>query len=146
MDFGDILAAWEQNPQHARTVNKDADTKDSEAFRLAAAQSLKTMRPEATIDLHGMTREEAWTALDSFVSTCCSRDLRKILIVHGKGNHPGSDAALYKMVRDYIECDKRLGASGHPDARLGGSGATWVAIKTPNVRENLTDADTSFII
>jgi DNA-nicking Smr family endonuclease len=33
------------------------------------------------------------------------------------------------MVREFIECDKRLGASGHPDARLGGSGATWVAIK-----------------
>jgi dsDNA-specific endonuclease/ATPase MutS2 len=135
MDFGDILATWEQNPQHVRTVNKDADIteagvpKDSKALRLSAAQSLKTMHPEASIDLHGLTREEAWTALDNFVSTCCSQDLRKILIVHGKGNHPGSDAVLYKMVREFIECDKRLGVSGHPDARLGGSGATWVAIK-----------------
>jgi DNA-nicking Smr family endonuclease len=135
MDFGDILATWEQNPHHVRTVNKDAEEaaaavpKDSKELRMAIAQSLKTMRPEASIDLHGLTREEAWSALDNFVSTCCSRGLQKILIVHGKGNHPGSDAALYKMVRGFIECDKRLGASGHPDARFGGSGATWVGIK-----------------
>jgi DNA-nicking Smr family endonuclease len=131
MDFGDILAAWEQNPQHTRPVNKDAATETAD--RLSVTQ-LKAMLPEATIDLHGLTREEAWTALDNFVSACCSRGLRKILIVHGKGNHPGSEAVLYKMVRGFVECDKRLGASGHPDARLGGSGATWAAIKNSTGR------------
>jgi DNA-nicking Smr family endonuclease len=130
MDFGDILSTWEKNPQHMRTVNKDAETSET-TEHMVTVQSLKTMRPEASIDLHGMTRDEAWTALENFVNLCCSQDLRKILIVHGKGNHPGSDAALYKMVRGFIECDKRLGASGHPDARRGGSGATWVAIKKP---------------
>jgi DNA-nicking Smr family endonuclease len=133
MNFGDILSAWEQDPQHARTVNKDAEVATA-IERLSDVQNIKTMRPEATIDLHGMTRDEAWTALDNFVSTCCSRNLRKILIVHGKGNHADSDAVLLKMVNGFIECDKRLGASGHPDARLGGSGATWVAIK-PHIAE-----------
>jgi DNA-nicking Smr family endonuclease len=131
MDFGDILSKWEHNPRHARTVDKDRILAEAEtAARLSETESLKSMRPEATIDLHGLTREEAWKALDGFITSCCQRDLRKVLIIHGKGNHPGSDAVLYKMVRSFIETNERLGASGHPGARLGGSGATWVIIKT----------------
>jgi DNA-nicking Smr family endonuclease len=128
MNFGDILSAWEQNPRHVRMVDKDAEEAEI-AERVSLAQNIRAMHPEARIDLHGKTREEAWTALDNFVTRCSAQGLRKILIVHGKGNHPGSDGVLYKMVGGFIECDKRLGASGHPDARHGGNGATWVAIK-----------------
>ena len=58
------------------------------------------------------------------------RRLKKILIVHGKGIHSsGSDPVLGEMVRKFIESDKRLGTSGHPDASGGGKGATWVILK-----------------
>ncbi len=94
---------------------------------------LKKLPPEATIDLHGLTRDEAWNKLDGFVRECSRRGLKKILIVHGKGNHcnacQGEPSVLSAMVRSFIESDKRLGASGHPDKRLGGTGATWVMIK-----------------
>lgn len=86
----------------------------------------------ARIDLHGLTRNEAWARLDNFVSDCCRRGLKKILIVHGKGSHSKekSDVSILSaMVRNFIELDSRLGASGHPDKKLGGSGATWVIIK-----------------
>ena len=33
------------------------------------------------------------------------------------------------MVKMFIEQDKRLGTSGHPDRNNGGNGATWVLIK-----------------
>jgi DNA-nicking Smr family endonuclease len=129
MNFGDILSKWEQTPGHARIVNKDAEA-DNAAGRRLFAENIREMRPEASIDLHGKTREEAWSDLDGFVSRACAQGLRKILIVHGKGNHPGSDGALAKMVGGFIECDYRLGASGHPDARHGGNGATWVMLKS----------------
>jgi len=54
------------------------------------------------------------------------------LIVHGKGHHSKERvdvSVLSSMVRTFIELDRRLGASGHPDKRLGGDGATWVIIK-----------------
>lgn len=112
-------------------VDKDAELEEyNQKKKMENREFLKNMRPEDKIDLHGMTREEAWQRLNSFVSTCKMRGLKKILIIHGKGNHSnGSDPVLGEMVRNFIETDKRLGASGHPDRNHGGNGATWVIIK-----------------
>ena len=91
---------------------------------------MRTLKPEDVVDLHGLTREQAWQKLDSFVSACKIRGLRKILIIHGKGNHShGTDPVLGEMVRSFIEADRRLGSSGHPDRNHGGTGATWVIIR-----------------
>jgi DNA-nicking Smr family endonuclease len=113
------------------TVDKDAAADEFyEQRKMESRAYIKEMRPEAHIDLHGLTRDEAWTRLDSFVGECSRRGVRKILIIHGKGNHSaGSDPVLGEMVRTFIEGDRRLGASGHPNRNQGGNGATWVLIK-----------------
>ncbi|MDR3312306.1 MAG: Smr/MutS family protein [Spirochaetaceae bacterium] len=129
MNFGDILSQWERNPQNRRFQDKDRLQDDEAALR--EAPSIKQMRPQAHLDLHQKTQDDAREALEQFVSACVRRRLRKVLIIHGKGNHPGSEAVLAKLVQEYIRTDPRLGASGHPDARGGGSGATWVAVKPP---------------
>ncbi|MBR4599435.1 MAG: Smr/MutS family protein [Treponema sp.] len=101
-----------------------------ERSKMESREYLRTMRPEARIDLHGLTREEAWARLNSFVNDCIRRGLKKILIIHGKGNHShGSDPVLGPMVKTFIEQNKNLGSSGHPDRAMGGSGATWVIIR-----------------
>ncbi len=113
------------------TVDKDKiqDEADENA-KLHNINYLKTLRPEDRIDLHKLTREEAWAALDVFVANCARKGLKKILIIHGKGEHShGSDPVLGPMVKTYIEQDKRLGLSGHPDRNHGGNGATWVILK-----------------
>lgn len=98
--------------------------------RMESREYLRTMKPEARIDLHGLTRDEAWPRLSGFVDSCISRGLKKILIVHGKGNHShGSDPVLGPMVKTFIEQNPNLGSSGHPDHNQGGTGATWVIIK-----------------
>jgi DNA-nicking Smr family endonuclease len=53
------------------------------------------------------------------------------MIIHGKGIHTsGTDPVLGKLVRSFIERDKRCGASGHPKNKAeGGTGATWVILK-----------------
>ncbi|MBR1403432.1 MAG: Smr/MutS family protein [Treponema sp.] len=102
----------------------------AERAKMESREYLRTMRPEARIDLHGLTRDEAWTRLTSFVNDCIRRGLKKILIIHGKGNHShGSDPVLGAMVKTFIEQNKNLGSSGHPDRTMGGTGATWVIIK-----------------
>ena len=102
----------------------------AERTKMESREYLRTMRPEARIDLHGLTRDEAWTRLTSFVNDCIRRGLKKILIIHGKGNHShGSDPVLGAMVKTFIEQNKNLGTSGHPDRTMGGTGATWVIIK-----------------
>ena len=112
-------------------IDKDAVAEEYEyRTKIENREFLRNMRPEETIDLHGLTRDEAWSRLDGFVSSCKNRGLRKILIIHGKGNHShGTDPILGEMVRTFIENDKRLGSSGHPNRNHGGSGATWVIIR-----------------
>lgn len=101
-----------------------------ERTRMENREYLRTMKPEARIDLHGLTRDEAWQKLTSFVNDAVRHGLKKILIIHGKGNHShGSDPVLGPMVKTFIEQNKNLGSSGHPDRSMGGSGATWVIIK-----------------
>jgi len=118
----------------------DKDAANERAMKKELSQDreyLKKLPPDAKIDLHGLTRDEAWSKLDSFINDCCRRGVKKILIVHGKGNHSenpggvetGNVSVLSAMVRTFVECDNRLGASGHPDKKLGGSGATWAIIK-----------------
>lgn len=113
------------------TVDKDAIADEyAEHAKLENREYLRTMQPEARIDLHGLTREEAWSRLESFTNDCIRRGLKKIIIIHGKGNHShGSDPVLGPMVRTFIEQNKSLGSSGHPDGKHGGTGATWVIIK-----------------
>ncbi len=113
------------------TVDKDriADEKNENA-KLHNIDYLKKIKPQATIDLHQLTKDEAWNRLNAFVSECKQKNLKKILIIHGKGIHSnGSDPVLGPMVKMFIEQDKRLGTSGHPDRNNGGNGATWVLIK-----------------
>lgn len=127
---------FSKNPMEAwlnryGTVDKDKINSDAdEKRRMQSREYLHKLRCEATIDLHGLTREEAWSRLNLFVGDCKRRGLKKIMIVHGKGNHSQSgESILSPMVRTFIEQDKRLGESGHPNAKDGGSGSTWVIIR-----------------
>lgn len=119
-------------------VDKDALAQEAEEReRNQSREYLKKLPIGARIDLHGLTRDEAWERLDSFVADCSRRGIQKVLIVHGKGHHSKerSDVSILSaVVRTFIELDRRLGASGHPDKRLGGSGATWVIIKKKQMK------------
>src|SRR5579884_3807055 len=42
-------------------------------------------RPEARLDLHGMTRDEALLAVERFVHQCRGGGLRAVMIIHGRG-------------------------------------------------------------
>jgi DNA-nicking Smr family endonuclease len=111
-------------------VDKDAEEEKLQQKMSQLDRSyLRNMAPEASIDLHGLTKEEATTRLDAFVAECIRRKITKILIIHGKGNHSSTEPVLTKLVHDYIERNYHLGESGHPDKTEGGRGATWVIIK-----------------
>ena len=92
---------------------------------------LLNMKPEARLDLHGLTQAQAQEKLDYFITDCLRRGIRKVIIIHGKGIHTtGTDPVLGPFVRKFIERDKRCGMSGHPKTKQeGGTGATWVILK-----------------
>lgn len=114
------------------TVDKDKIAEEAEERNRENDRSyLVNMRPEARIDLHGLHQDEAEERLNNFITDCVKRGIRKVMIIHGKGNHTtGTDPVLGPLVRRFIEQDKRCGMSGHPKTKAeGGTGATWVILK-----------------
>ena len=113
------------------TVDKDKTLeKISQQKKVSSPDYIKNLQIDASLDLHGLTRDEAWSRIDIFVEDCSRKGLKKVLIIHGKGNHNSeSDCVLKDLVRLYIEKSPKLGTSGHPDNRNGGTGATWVILK-----------------
>ena len=114
------------------TVDKDKIAEENvERTKQQDREYVLNMKPEAYLDLHGLHQDEARMRLDSFITDCKSRGLRKVMIIHGKGIHThGTDPVLGEVVRHFIESDKRCGTSGHPKNKAdGGTGATWIILK-----------------
>ena len=111
--------------------DKDANSSENTTLvdNQAEKRRLRTMRPQAEIDLHGMTLEEAYGALVSFFEDSIRRDYQKILIIHGKGNHSQNGPVLARFVQKFLETNTHAGETGHPKGRDGGTGSTWVILK-----------------
>ena len=144
MNFGSILEEWERqakspgikysrNPFTDDTSEKDKASgssvfQDGEEGPGRRRYRLLRKKPDAAIDLHGLSRDEAWPALENFFLESSKNGSEKVLIIHGKGNH-GNESILKDMVRHFIECNALAGESGYNSARDGGTGATWVILK-----------------
>jgi len=146
MGFKDILDSWEKKQagmssegrqgmeelisRYPPKEPKDGESSEIEPRRRKYEQSeLRTMEPQATLDLHGMNSREAEQALESFVLECRRRSLRKVLIVHGKGHHSQAEPVLLGVVRRYLEKSPYTGAFGPSERKHGGRGATWVVVR-----------------
>ncbi|MDR2193623.1 MAG: Smr/MutS family protein [Treponema sp.] len=120
-----ILSAWLDTHE---IYDKDANEK---AARSDAENRVRLLRkePDAAIDLHNLTQDKAWNALEFFFQECSVQKLEKVLIIHGKGIHSGGEAVLKHLVQKFIENNPLAGESGYNPAKSGGSGATWVILK-----------------
>ena len=158
MNFGDILEEWEkikrereetstppsdpkQKPGPSASAALDAwlaangvsDKDDAEGRREAdrglESRRLAELRPQAVLDLHGMTSDEAEAAIAEFVDSSSRRGLEKVLVIHGKGLHSSGMPVLKKVARRAIEAQPLAGRFGEADKADGGSGALWVLIR-----------------
>ncbi|MDR1636057.1 MAG: Smr/MutS family protein [Treponema sp.] len=109
--------------------DKDAEEGDISSSPAEKRRRLLTRKPDAEIDLHGLSQDEAWASLESFFAHAKSQGFLKVTVIHGKGNHSGGEAVLKRTVRQFIESCPFAGESGHRDSRSGGKGATWVLLK-----------------
>jgi DNA-nicking Smr family endonuclease len=127
----DPLTAWLRI--HG-VYDKDADAEASATYESGAEAGERRRRlhrkeADATLDLHGLTQDEAWSALEFFFEDSRRQGFEKLRIVHGKGNHSDGESVLKQLARRFIERCPFAGESGHSDAASGGSGATWVLLK-----------------
>lgn len=89
---------------------------------------------EARLDMHGMTLEEGFLALESFLQRAHERGLRTVLIITGKGALNSSNTLrryLPRWVED--EAIRNFVSILHYPAKAcdGGYGAFYIKIKRP---------------
>jgi DNA-nicking Smr family endonuclease len=109
--------------------DKDAEAEQEERSGAERRRRLRLQKPDAIIDIHGLTRDEAWEALERFFGEARRSGFEKLLIIHGKGNHSAGEAVLKRNVKEFIERCPFAGESGQEKAATGGGGATWVLLK-----------------
>lgn len=132
MNFGDILDRWEKQGSDDGLYNKDTDEGAKRTGTQDKRRRLRNKKPDAELDIHGQTSDEAWQALELFFGDAKEKGHEKVLIIHGKGNHSAGDSVLKRVVRDFIERCPFAGESGRGKASAGGEGATWVLLKDLN--------------
>ena len=99
------------------------------AERNRESRRLSDLRPQASLDLHGMTGDEAESAIADFLRSAHRMGLEKVLVIHGKGLHSAGAPVLKKVARRSIETEPLAGRFGAADKADGGSGALWVLMK-----------------
>lgn len=85
---------------------------------------------EARLDLHNHTVEQAREAVHSFVTDCCTHDIRSALITHGKGEGRKPQPAMLKScIAHWLPQLAEVQAFHSAQKQHGGAGATYVLIR-----------------
>ncbi len=83
-----------------------------------------TIRLDYELDLHGLTKDEAIDALDSFIKGAYRRGQQAVLVITGKGNHSADEPVLKvavekwlrdegkKMVIEFVSAPRQMGGEG----------------------------------
>jgi len=85
---------------------------------------------QATLDLHGLTGDEAVAETAVFLAGCKREGIRCVRIVHGKGlRSPGREPVLKRRIRKLLTRRDEVLAFVEPRALHGGSGAVVVLLQ-----------------
>ncbi len=155
MDFGKILEEWESHrergeargdmndwleaypPVENREVIEETNPRREAALR---RQSLRAMKPQKTLDLHGLRAEEAVERVRTFLEECRGQGIRKVLVIHGKGKH-SKGPVLPAVIRRCLDDSTVAGEYGPAKREWGGSGALWVILKAGG-SDQVSNSDT----
>lgn len=87
---------------------------------------------QAYVDLHGMTREQARSALVAFLNTCLQRGHRCVRIIHGKGlGSPDGFSVLKQLSPRWLVQREEILAFCQAAPHQGGAGALMVLLRAP---------------
>jgi DNA-nicking Smr family endonuclease len=136
--FGDILDAWERGSarRSGAQAGKGELPSDAEerAARARAKARLEAMRPERTLDLHGMDREQAAEAVQEFILRARADGLEKIALVTGKGRHSVGGGVLKALAMDMLARNRFVESYEEAPREAGGTGALWIVLRASPAR------------
>lgn len=123
-------------PSISDQVASEPVAMDKKAFTRLKRGKLK---PEARIDLHGMTLERAHPALIGFIQRVAAQDMRLVLVITGKGKRTPDDGPMPQrrgVLRHQVPHWLRMAPVGHlvlqvseAHLRHGGGGAYYVYLR-----------------
>ena len=132
LDSPDTPGPGAQPPKPQAESPSSADPGRTTARILRKLRTGK-LRPEATIDLHGLNRSEALSRLVNEIMRSRSRDHRCVLVIHGRGyGSPDGVSVLKQALAQWLDESplKELVHSGAPARpRDGGAGATYLLLR-----------------
>jgi DNA-nicking Smr family endonuclease len=113
---------------------------DVTPLRQAGSNRLRELKRGAIricleLDLHGLTREEALTSLERFITGAYNRCQKAVLVITGKGNNSPAEPVLHGAVSGWLrDRGKVMVAEFAPAPRqLGGAGAFVVFLKDKSI-------------
>jgi DNA-nicking Smr family endonuclease len=87
---------------------------------------------EGRVDLHGMTQDEAYSLLLTFLHRAHAGDIRYVLVITGKGSSSGGDGILRRSVPAWLSTPAfrpLVSSHDHAARNHGGSGALYVRLR-----------------
>lgn len=91
---------------------------------------LRTMLPQATLDLHGETQAEAERSIIDFLNEAVESGLRKVCIITGKGLHSENGEGILRATAERVLSQSGLvSEKNNAPLSAGGSGALWIILK-----------------
>jgi DNA-nicking Smr family endonuclease len=93
-------------------------------YRVQHQLRLGKIRPEATLDLHGFTVEQARSAVSQFLIKAHQQQIHALKIIHGKGG-----AVLRSKVYQWLPQSHQVLAFCSTIASEGGTGAVYVLLR-----------------
>ncbi len=109
-------------------VGRSADLDKRTLGRLRRGQ----LRPEARLDLHGMTREQAYSSLMSFLVSSQTCGKRCVIVITGRGRTTDGGGILRKETPGWLNSSvvrSRVLAFATAKPRDGGAGALYVLLR-----------------
>ncbi len=84
---------------------------------------------EHTLDLHGLTVEQARVELIEFLGECEAAGIRNAIIIHGKGFRSKEKPVIKPMVNRWLRAADNVLAFHSAQPADGGSGAVYILLK-----------------
>ncbi|MER8483054.1 Smr/MutS family protein [Mesorhizobium sp. M1322] len=87
---------------------------------------------EGRVDLHGLSQDEAYSLLFSFLHRAHAGGIRYVLVITGKGSSSGGDGILRRAVPAWLSTPAfrpLVSSHDHAARNHGGSGALYVRLR-----------------
>ncbi len=113
-------------PSLAAGTSADVDARTMDRLRRGR------LRPEARLDLHGLTQDKAHRALNRFIAQAQSSGVRSIIIITGKGRVSEGGGVLRNQVPQWLngpDIRPSILAFTAAQPRDGGAGALYVLLR-----------------